>query len=101
MSKNQKLLDILQTQRLNGHIDLQNMYIGDEGASILSGFLRQNTHIRTLLLDGNKISPTGFSGIFAALSMNSAINEISARFNSLGSGETSGLAALYEFVIFI
>jgi hypothetical protein len=74
------------------------MYIGDEGASILAGFLRQNTHIRTLLLDGNKITPSGFAAIFSSLSLNSSLTEISARFNSLGNGDTSGLAALYEFV---
>lgn len=94
---NQKLLDILQEQRVHGHIDLNDKYIGDEGASLLANFLRQNTHVKTLLLRGNKITSSGFASICAALSLNSNLTKLSAEWNDIGL-DSKGLAALYEYV---
>lgn len=94
---NQKLLDILQEQRVHGHIDLNDKYIGDGGASILANFLRQNTHIKSLLLRGNKITSSGFASICAALTLNSNLSKLSAEWNDIGV-DSKGLSALYEYV---
>lgn len=60
-NRGSRLIDLLNEQRQSGHIDLNDRYIGDEGASILANFLRANPHIKSLMIRGNKISPSGFA----------------------------------------
>lgn len=94
-----RLIDLLNEQLASGNVDLNDRYVGDEGASVLANFLRNNPHIKTLLLRGNKISSSGFSMICEALRNNSSINTISAEWNDIGK-DSKGLAALYEMVVF-
>ena len=51
-TRKNRLLDILEEQRPTGYIDISDMYIGDEGASLVSNFLRNNLNIRALNLRG-------------------------------------------------
>ena len=96
-SEGQKLIDLLSEQRIHGHVDLNDKYIGDGGATILANFLRENTHIKTLLLRGNKISSAGFAQICSALSLNSSLTKLSAEWNDIGL-DSRGITALYEWV---
>lgn len=95
--KGARLQDLLGEQRQSGHIDLNDRYIGDEGASVLANFLRNNPHIKSLSLRGNKISSSGFASICEALRLNTEITTINAEWNDIGK-DSKGLAALYEFV---
>lgn len=91
------MADLLSEQRSTGHIDINDRYVGDEGAMVLANFLRNNPHIKTLSIRGNKIGPTGFTAICEALRGNIEISNISVEWNEIGK-EARGLAALYEFV---
>ena len=97
-AKGARLIDLLNEQRQTGHVDLNDRYIGDEGASVLANFLRNNPHIKTISIRGNKISSTGFSSICEALRHNTEISTLNAEWNDIGK-DSKGLAALYEFVI--
>ncbi len=48
-------------------VNLSDMYIGDEGARILSNYLKNNRNLKCLELRGNNITAAGFKEIFAAL----------------------------------
>jgi len=96
-AKGARLIDLLNEQRQTGHIDINDRYVGDEGASVLANFLRNNPHVKSLMIRGNKISPHGFAGICEALRNNTEITAIGAEWNDIGK-DSRGLAALYEFV---
>lgn len=93
------LHDTLLEQRMTGHLDLNDRYIGDEGADILANFLRQNPEVKSLMIRGNKISSEAFANICSALSATRGFTKLSAEWNNIGAG-TKGLSALYEFVYY-
>lgn len=97
--KGARLQDLLNEQRQSGHIDLNDRYIGDEGASVLANFLRNNPHVKSISIRGNKISSSGFASICESLRLNTEITTINAEWNDIGK-DSKGLAALYEFVGF-
>ena len=91
------LMDLLQDQRLAGHIDLNDKYIRDDGVQVLANFVSQNPEIKTLMIRGNKISSDGFADLCSALCNTHNLQKLSAEWNEIGVG-TKGLSALYEFV---
>lgn len=95
--KNNRLIDILNEQLSSGNIDMNDRYMSDEGASILSNFLRNQPQIKTLMIRGNKISSSGFSMICEALRNNTHISTLCAEWNDIGK-DSKGISALYEMV---
>ena len=85
----------LNAQKGLTKISLVDMFIGDEGAYLLSDFLRQNNQVEYLETRGNNISSSGFAAICESLKHCSRIKTITAEWNNIGS-DTQGIVALHE-----
>ncbi len=97
LSSNPELTIRLDTQRESPKLSCIDMFIGDEGAIILSKYLSENTNFEYLEIRGNNISAVGFSAICDGLRGARRIKSISAEWNQIGS-DPSGLIALNELI---
>jgi Ran GTPase-activating protein (RanGAP) involved in mRNA processing and transport len=66
------------------HLDVGENNLGDEGASFIADGMKQNMHLRRLMLCGNGIGPDGTRAISRCLGANKTLEILSLRDNKLG-----------------
>ncbi|KRX01579.1 hypothetical protein PPERSA_01482 [Pseudocohnilembus persalinus] len=92
------LIKIMEKQALQSRINLQEMYINDEGAEKLAQILVKYKNINYIELKGNNISGQGFVPIFEALKSNFQIRVLGLQWNRLGGADLTGLESLYSLL---
>ena len=88
------LLEMFSTEKV---LRLEDQFLGDRGAAILSEFLMTHTHFTSIELRGNNLTSTSFSEICKALKSCLNLNTLKAEWNLIGEGGgTAGIEALSE-----
>ncbi|CAK94313.1 unnamed protein product (macronuclear) [Paramecium tetraurelia] len=79
-------------------IDLSEMYIGDDGARLLSNYVKNNKNLKCLVLRGNNITAQGFLDIVTALRGCPLLKILSLEWNQIGS-DGVGIETLAGFLV--
>lgn len=79
-------------------IDLSEMYVGDDGARLLSSYIQKNKNLKSLKITGNNISAQGFVEIVSALRNCPLIKVLSLEWNQMGS-DAVGLESLAVLLV--
>lgn len=78
------LTNLVEQQALTGRIQLQEQYLGDEGAVQLARILQKYKNIALIDLKGNNIGPKGFVALFEVLKSNFHLRSLCLEWNKLG-----------------
>ena len=82
-------------------LDLARMKITDEMGKYLLSYLKRNTTLRSLYLEGNLLGSKSAMELGAALKVNKTLKTIDLESNQLVGGDSNDTVGMYEFIDFL
>lgn len=92
------LSSLLEAKAAGTILSLEDQFIGDKGAVVLSNFLAHNSQFTSIELRGNNLSPHSFSQLCHVLKKSTALTNLKLDWNLIGENSTVGIEALAELV---